>query len=284
MLDALAAERLKLTRHKATWFLVWLYPILFLTIYLIAVAVAAAHVGNGSEKAATAKAWIDQTAIIWKVPDQAIGRLLIGAYVAVAFAGEYGWNTWKLVLPHRSRSALLAAKFALIFALFLLAFALTAGISLLFTWLEGAVSGRGLPSGVTASAILDVHGRAALAGLAPFLFTLGSISLAAVLTRSMVAALVIGVVVAILEKLFVQLGPFLAPYAPGLVWTLYHALPGYHLANLASWITDGVAHRSPFPDGRIVALDWTTSLAVAAAWIAALTAGTFAAFRRQDIN
>jgi hypothetical protein len=45
-----------------------------------------------------------------------------------------------------------------------------------------------------------------------------------------------------------------------------------------------VAERAPFPDGRVVALGWTTSLAVAAAWTVALAAGTFAAFKRQDIN
>jgi ABC-2 type transport system permease protein len=283
MLDALAAERLKLTRHKATWFLVWLYPILFLVAYLIAVAVAAAH-GGASAKVPGAGEWIAQTVIIWNLPDQTIGRLLIGAYVAVVFAGEYGWNTWKLVIPHRSRISLLTAKFALVIALFVITFALTAGISLLFTWLEGAVRGRAIPDGVTVHAILEAHGRAALAGLAPFLFTLASVGLAAILTRSTVAALVIGVVVAILEKLFVQLGPFLAPYAPGLVWSLYHALPGYHLVNLASWIGERAPHKTPFPDGRVVALAWTTSLAVAAAWTAGLGAATFAAFKRQDIN
>ncbi|MBV9929488.1 MAG: ABC transporter permease [Alphaproteobacteria bacterium] len=283
MLDALAAERLKLTRHKATWFLVWLYPVLFLVAYLIAIAVAAAH-GGGPSKPPGAADWISQTAIIWKLPDQTIGRLLIGAYVAVAIAGEYGWNTWKLVIPHRSRTSLLLAKVALIVLLFLAAFLLTAGISLLFTWIEGAVRGRAVPTGVTASAILDAHGRAALAGLAPFLFTLASVGLAAILTRSTIAALVIGVVVAIVEKLFVQLGPYLSPYAPSLVWGLYHALPGYHLVNLASWVTEGAPHRTPFPDGSIVALDWTTSLAVAGAWTAALGAAAFAAFRRQDIN
>jgi len=283
MLDALAAERLKLTRHKATWFLVWLYPILFLVAYLIAVAVAAAHAGAPSKPTGAAE-WIAETAIIWKLPDQTIGRLLIGAYVAVVFAGEYGWNTWKLIVPHRSRASLLLAKVGMIVLLFLATFLLTAVISLVFTWIEGAVRGRAVPDGVTAAAILDAHGRAALAGLAPFLFTLASVGLAAILTRSTIAALVIGVVVAILEKLFVQLGPYLAPYATSLVWSLYHALPGYHLVNLAAWVTEGAAHRTPFPDGRIVALDWTTSLAVAAAWTLGLAAAAFAAFRRQDIN
>ena len=283
MLDALSAERLKLTRHKATWFLVWLYPILFLLLFSASVLVALVH-PDAPVRPLTASAWLQQTAMIWKLPGQTIGRYLIAAYVAVVFAGEYGWNTWKLIVPHRSRVSLIATKFAMIFLLFLVALALTAAISLLFTWLEGSVRGRPIPIGVTAAAILETQGRLALSGLAPFLFTLASISLAAVLTRSMVAALIIGVVLATIEQLFVKLGPYLSVYAPSLVWTLYHALPGYHLANLESWIAKGVAERAPFPDGRMVALDWTTSLAVAGAWILALAAGTFAAFKRQDIN
>jgi ABC-2 type transport system permease protein len=283
MLDALSAERLKLGRHKATWFLVWLYPILFLLLFSVSVVVALAQPG-APVRPVTASAWIQQTAMIWKLPGQTIGRYLIAAYVAVVFAGEYGWNTWKLIIPHRSRASLIAAKFATIFLLFLVALALTAAISLLFTWLEGSVRGRPIPAGVTAAAILATQGRFALSGLAAFLFTLASISLAAVLTRSMVAALIIGVVLATIEQLFVKLGPFLSVYAPSLVWTLYHALPGYHLANLESWIINGAAQSVPFPDGRVVALGWATSLAVAAAWIVALAAGTFAVFKRQDIN
>jgi ABC-2 type transport system permease protein len=283
MLDALSAERLKLSRHKATWFLVWLYPILFLLLFSVSVVVALTHAGAPA-KPMTVAAWLQQTAMIWKLPSQTIGRYLIAAYVAVVFAGEYGWNTWKLIVPHRSRVSLIAAKFVTIFLLFLVALALTAAISLLFTWLEGSIRGHPIPAGVTAAAILEAQGRAALSGLAPFLFTLASISLAAVLTRSMVAALVIGVVLATIEQLFVKLGPLLSVYAPSLVWTLYHALPGYHLDNLESWITNGSAQPAPFPDGRVVALGWTTSLAVAAAWIVALAAGTFAAFKRQDIN
>ena len=283
MLDVLAAERMKLLRHKATWFLVWLYPALFLVAYLIALAVAAAHAGVPAKPVKAAE-WIADTAVIWKLPGQGIGRSLIAAYVAVVFAGEYGWNTWKLIVPHRSRATLLAAKFATIFLLFLAALALTAAISLLFTWLEGSIRGRAVPDGVTAAAVLDAHARGALAGLAPFLFTLASISLAAILTRSMVAALVIGIVLATVELLFVKLGPPLSVYAPALVWTLYHALPGYHLANLASWVSDGTALHAPFPDGRVVALGWPASLAAAAAWIGGLTAATFAAFNRQDIN
>jgi ABC-2 type transport system permease protein len=283
MLDALSAEALKLTRHKATWFLVWLYPILFLTLFLISIVVALVHPGPAG-KAESAAAWIAQTAIIWKLPGQTIGRILISAYVAVVFAGEYGWNTWKLIVPHRGRASLILAKFALTALLFAAALAMTAAICVLFSWLEGVAGGHPAPSGITAAALLRVHAETALAGLAPFLFTLALIALAAVLTRSMLAALVIGIVVAMLEQILVKFAPLLYGYSPWLVWTLFHGLPGYHFGNLASWIGEGVSLRTPFPDGRVVASAWTTSLAVTAAWTAGLAAATFAAFKRQDIN
>ena len=284
MLDAISAETLKMTRHKATWFLVWLYPVGFLAAFLIAILVGLAGAGGDVAEAPPLDQWISETAAIWELPDNPLGRFLISAYVAVVFAGEYGWNTWKLIVPHRSRFALVAAKFALIVALFAVAYALTAMITVLMTWLEDVVTGDPLPAGISAAGLLEAHGKGALAALAPALLTIAYTSLAAVLTRSMIAALVIGIVVATAEQLFVDFGALAAAYLPGLVWTLYHALPGYHLANLVSWIGEGSALRTPFPDGSVVALPWATSLAVAAAWSAALTAATFAAFKRQDIN
>jgi ABC-2 type transport system permease protein len=283
MLDALSAETLKLTRHKATWFLVWIYPLLFLALFLMGIAIGLSRPAHAAVPVSAAT-WMAPAAMIWKLPNQTIGRFLIAAYVAVVFAGEYGWNTWKLIVPHRTRASLIAAKLALVFLLFAAAFLLTAVISILLTWMGGLATGQPAPAGITAAAILHMHGKAALGGLAPFLFAVASTSLAAVLTRSTIAALVIGIVVAVLEPILVNFGPLLSSYAPGLVWSLFHGLPAYHLANLTSWIAEGGPRRALFPDGRAVALDWTISLAVMAAWTAALTAATFESFRRQDIN
>jgi len=71
---------------------------------------------------------------------------------------------------------------------------------------------------------------------------------------------------------------------PSLIWGPYHALPGYHLGNLANWIRQGAALKVQFPGGSIVELPWATSLAVVTAWTGALVAATLIAFRRQDIN
>jgi hypothetical protein len=75
----------------------------------------------------------------------------------------------------------------------------------------------------------------------------------------------------------------LALQLPGLVGLLYQALPGYHLANLGSWLTEGRVLVVAFPSGPF-AMAPGASLAILSVWIFGLTALTFRVFRRQDIN
>lgn len=281
MLDAIAAEALKFRRHRATWGLVWIWPIgvtLLLSV-AIAVQVAKGEVGHGD----TLAGWLDDAADFWNLPLEPFGRYLLGAFVAVVFAGEYGWNTWKLIVPHRSRHSLIAAKYLVALALIISGFVLGAGLFNLLNWLKDVATGTPIPAGITAGALVRAHGLAALAALAPILLTTAYVSLAAILTRSSVAALVIGLVVTTVEQLFRVFAPALEPFASGLVDGLYQILPGYHLKNLAEWLTTGQVYSVPFPSG-VFAMAPATSLAIIAAWIVGLMALTFRLFRRQDIN
>lgn len=285
MLNALAAEAMKLQRHKATWFLVWIFPIGCIIVSLIAIAVGMAR--NLPPDHPTLAQWINGSTIIWDLASSANGRYLLAAFTAVVFAGEYGWNTWKLIIPHRARTTLIASKYAMIFLSLLTAYTLTAGLTIFGRWAEDLLTGDIIPSGITAGALLQVHAKSALAALAPALVTLACTSLAAVLTRSTMAAVVIGIVATTVEQIIFGGGPGLSLALPSFVpaiWSLYHVLPGYHLANLAEWIDKGVALTVKFPNHGIVALPWATSLAVVTAWIVPFIAATFAIFRRQDIN
>jgi ABC-type transport system involved in multi-copper enzyme maturation permease subunit len=281
MLAAFSAEALKMRRHKATWFLVWLFPIAFTIIMLIGIAAGLA--GTEPPSPDTAANWMNDTSMIWYVPGNSFGRVLIAAFVAVVFAGEYGWNTWKLIVPHRSRTSLIAAKFALVLGLYAIAFLLTALITLALSWLNNVASSNPLPPGITAAGLWEVHWKAALAALPVFLITVGYASLAAILTRSTIAATVIAFIATTAEQLLFTFGALLAAKFPALVTPLYHALPGYHLANVANWISTGTVLARPLP-GTMVAHDWTVSLAVLALWLAVLAGGALFAFRRQDIN
>lgn len=282
MLSAISAEALKLTRHKASWFLVWIYPIAFLIIF--AILIGHALVEPEPPETQSAADWIDGTVAVWHVPGQAMGRYLIAAFVALAFAGEYGWNTWKLIVPHRARAGLVASKYVVIVGLFAISFVLAAIVTVIGGWTTDTVAGQPIPDGVNAGAILAAHGKAALVGVAPLLITIGYASLASVLTRSTIAGLVIAIVAVSVEQLVFRFGPMLSARAPDLMWAMYHALPGYHIANLLDWVIEGRALRAELMGAGVVELGWGTSLGVAAAWIAGLFAATFATFGRQDLN
>ncbi|HEX9933380.1 MAG TPA: hypothetical protein VGB08_11110 [Allosphingosinicella sp.] len=284
MLDALRAEAAKIGRHKATWGLVWIYPIVMAGTICLIVAMTLLNGGDVVDKAPSLGEWLDDAAAFWGLPGEMVMRMLIAAYVAVVFAGEYGWNTWKLIVPHRARGSLLAAKYALVLILFAIAFTAASMLFTLGVWTDDVMSGDPVPAGITLGGLARAHGAGALAAIAPVLVTIGYASLAAILTRSMIGALIVSIVMIGVESLIGSFAPMLAVYLPSAMWALVHALPGYHLANVASWIGEGEALSMPFPSGAVLALGWTTSLAVLAAWIAGLVAAAFALFRRQDIN
>ena len=282
MLEALSAEALKMRTHKATWFLVWLFPIAFTIIMLL--MIGAGILGFEKPDQPDVADWLENTTMIWFVPNNAIGRYLISAFVAVIFAGEYGWNTWKLIVPHRRRASLIAAKYALTIILFAISFLLTAALLTGLAFADDALTGDTIPAGLTAAAIWEMHGKAALAAIAPVLMAIAYASLAAVLTRSTIAALVIAIVATTIEQLIVGFGPQLYFKFPSIVWPLYNVLPGHHLESLAQCIRKGAALQREFPGGLVVHYSCAASLAIVVAWIAGLSAATFAAFRRQDIN
>jgi ABC-2 type transport system permease protein len=282
MLEALSAEALKMRTHKATWFLVWLFPIAFTIIMLL--MIGAGMAGLDKPEQPNAHSWLENTTLIWFIPNNAVGRYLLSAFVAVVFAGEYGWNTWKLIVPHRRRASLVAAKYALVVILFAISFALTAALLTGLNLADDLLTGDTIPAGITATVIWAEHGKVALAAVAPVLIAVGYASLAAVLTRSTIAALVIAIVATTVEQAISNFGPALSVYFPSIVWPLYHVLPGHHLANLTEYIREGEALERAFPGGRVVNLSWTTSLAMILAWLGALWGATFAAFGRQDIN
>lgn len=282
MLEALSAEALKMRTHKATWFLVWLYPIAFTIIMLL--MIGAGMSGLEKPEQPDVADWLENTTMIWFVPNNAIGRYLISAFVAVMLAGEYGWNTWKLVVPHRRRASLVGAKYALTIILFAISFLLTALLLIGFAFADDALTGDTVPAGLTAAVIWETHSKAALAAVAPVLMAIAYASLAAVLTRSTIAALIIAIVATTIEQLVAGFGPQLYLKFPSIVWPLYNVLPGHHLESLAQCIRKGAALKRDFPGGLAVYYSCAASLGILAAWIAALWAATFAAFARQDIN
>lgn len=281
MPNPIAAEALKLRRHRATWMLVWIFPIGALIISAIVLLAQLAQ--SPARVAVDPQLWLHNATNFWDLPPGALGRFLIGSFAAVAFAGEYGWNTWKLIVPHRSRASLLVAKYVVVLALVYAALLLAAPIVTAATWLEDVLKGDPLPQGLTFGALIAAHGERLLGGLPTILFTIAFASATAVITRSTTASIIVGIVYVMLEQLFRAFAPGLALYIPAFEW-LFEIAPGYHLANIASWLGDGQGLLTPFASGHVVAYGLGGSLAVIAVWVAALTGLTFWRFGRQDIN
>ncbi len=283
MFSVISAEALKLTRHRAVWGLVWIYPIVLLGI-LVIVSIASMSGAGGVEQMKSAAGWADDAADFWNAPPNTIIRLLVAGFVAIAFAGEYSWNTWKLVVPHRNRWQLIAAKYAVTFFLLLTAFILAAGVFNLIVWTEDVLSGDPIPQDVTAGMVLAEHWSGLLTNIAPLLLTIAYASFASVLTRSMVGALVVSIVLIAIEQVVLNLGPILSMYAPQLIELLLYVLPGYHATNIGNFLQEGAAYQVPLMGGTMVSTSLGVSLAVAAAWIIGFIALTFWRFGRQDIN
>ena len=278
MLDLRAAERMKLVRHKASWGLVWIFPLGLTLLYLGAIAWRLTHPATPLHglPPANAAMWIRDSASLWKAPGSGPGRCLIGAFAALAFGGEYGWNTWKLVAPHRSRVSLLVAKYVVVLGMLMFAFVLMAALGALLGCLKAALIGPALPAGISLEALLGAHARAAVGVFVSTLLTVAYASAGALLLRSAMAGTVAAVAAVILEGLA-------WPFAPLLNRQFYLTLPSYHVGNLKQWINDGSAQMQPLPSG-LLRLDWSVSLAVIALWIVLLIAVAITAFQRQDLN
>jgi ABC-type transport system involved in multi-copper enzyme maturation permease subunit len=276
MVDALTAETMKLVRHRATWGLVWIFPLGLTVLFLGALAWQLGHRPPAHFVLPnTAASWIENTLTGWKAARSGPARCLVGAFAALAFGGEYGWNTWKLVVPHRSRLSLIAAKYVVVVGLLMTAFVLMAALDVAFSVAPSPWRGP-LPGGISVGALFAAHGRDALATLLSTLLSVGYGSAAAILFRSGMGGTITSVVAVIAEGLVM-------PFAPLLNRSLFLALPTYHLNNLTDWITTGRPLLMPLPSG-LLHWDWIQSLAVLALWILGLMAVSTVAFQRQDLN
>lgn len=280
MRNIVSAEWTKLLPHKGTWLLVWIYPILFALILTIGLM----GEPGMSKDAAKAAGWIDETTMIWHVPAITMGRYFIAAYFALVFAGEYGWNTLKLVLPHTPRWKLVAAKYLVPMALLYAAWLIAAVLTVAAEYAKTALAGLPVPEGVTMATILSGHVTTLLDGVVPLLLTAAYASVLAVFTRSTLAAFIVSLVLITLDELLGKIVSALSGF--GMEWLAvpYRLLPSYHLENFASWTQQGVAYKLPLASGAVIEMSQMTSTLAIAAWIGGLVALTFWWFRRQDIN
>ncbi|WP_395443164.1 ABC transporter permease [Caulobacter sp. UC70_42] len=197
--------------------------------------------------------------------------LMIGA--AAILAGDYRWETWRLLTPRNTRQNLLLAKLVVVGEAVFWSLALTAVLSAAAAVIGAGINGKVLAVSMFDRNLFDVLGVLAITWLEAM--TLAALAACiGVLSRS-----TMGVVVACLGVRFVQtvLASSLRMMEQGQSsWKLL-AIPVYDADLLRASLLE------PTMLGQ-TASSAGAALAMLAVWTALLTTGAVLLFRRQDLT
>lgn len=199
--------------------------------------------------------------------------VLIGA--ATIYAGDYRWETWRLISARNSRTNLLLGKLAVVAVMSLVAMLLMLVAGLIENLIKAAVFERQLTFSMTGAMAGQFIGQFALSWARILQFTMMGM-LAAVVTRSLLAALFVPLVVGVAQffspNMLMTMG--VMPDA----WVAMLINPGSAVDTVSALIAGG-ERAAALPDG-IVLKAWA-SLGL---WILLPLAGALAWFRRQDLS
>ena len=199
--------------------------------------------------------------------------ILIGA--ATLYAGDYRWETWRLISARNSRPNLLLGKLATVAGLSLLAmlFMLVAGV--IENFIRAAIFERTVVFGATGEAFGQFAAQFGLSWLRILQFTMMGM-LAATVTRSLLAALFVPLVLGVAQyfspQMLMPMG--ITPDA----WLAVLINPGSAVESIGSAIVGG-ERAAALPDGVILKA-WV-SLAL---WTLLPLAGALAWFQKQDLS
>jgi ABC-2 type transport system permease protein len=287
LVDAIRAEGFRLSRNRTALF----WSLAFVPILSVAIGALTSFVLKGSEtrilgdekmpeelKAALAGGTLDMADALVSAAGNLANPLvllfvLIGA--ATLYAGDYRWETWRLITARNSRANLLLAKLAVVAVLALSAMGFMLVASLIENLIKAAVFERSLTFALTGEMAGQFLGFAALSGLRILQFAMMGM-LAAVVTRSLLAALFVPLVFGIAQFFSPQmLGPMgVMPDA----WLSVLVNPGAATDAIQAAIAGGV-RAAALPDG-LLPKAWV-SLTL---WTVVPLAGALAWFRRQDLS
>lgn len=199
--------------------------------------------------------------------------LMIGA--AAILAGDYRWETWRLLTPRNTRRNLMLAKLVVVGEAIFWSLVLTALLSTAAAVIGAAISQRTLTLSMFDRNVFDLLGVLAITWLEAM--TIAALAACVgVLSRS-----TMGVVIACLGLRFVEglLANVLRAMEPPTSWKLL-ANPAYDADLLRATVLDA-AQLSQAGGGAGAA---GPALMVLILWIAALTAAAITLFSRQDLT
>lgn len=196
--------------------------------------------------------------------------LAIGA--AAILAGDYRWETWRLLTPRNSRPNLLGAKLVVVGEAILWNLILTVALTLLASVIGASISGRSLTASASGAGLAQIAGVLAVTWLEAM--TLASLAaLVAVIARSPMGAVVAVVVVRFVQSI---LAVGLQGLDPTPNWKTL-AIPGYSADLLRGFVA--APDHAGLESGPL-----GVALLVLLAWTVVLSTGAILLFQRQDLT
>lgn len=285
--DATRAEAFRLIHSRTTWF----WSVLFLPIITIVFGVIAAYVvkANTERLAQAADAPPELTAMLAGGPLNLGESLLANAAelagpglllfvligAATIYAGEYRWETWRLLRPRSGRTELIVGKLLVVTSLAIAAMALLALASLISEAVRAFVFERSLAFSLSGDEVMALLGLWGLAVLRTAQFLMLSL-LAAVVSRSLLAALFVPLTVGVAQ--------FFVPNVMGMMgqapdsWLTVLASPGHAVSLLQGFLAPDKVTLSG--QGALIAKAWISLIG----WIIVPLAGAILLFQRQDLS
>lgn len=290
MIDAVRAEWIKIIRNaRLTAALVWIFPIAAATTLVVGFIISL--VSGGFAAFMGQSTWSSDLVAIWGVinrfPVNVFGRMLPLAFMAVVFAGEFQWETWRLIVPRAERTKLLLAKLAAIVLAVTLSLALASVIMVALQAAGhaalGEVYGPDLTVEMVSQAARNLLVEALIASLT--LLLLGAFAaVSAFITKTVLGALMLSFGFSLVELLSLGVLALLSSWfdRPGIL-NLYRYMPNFNLENLRAWVIEGHG-LTALPFNLVVEASLGESLLFVGIWITAVVAWANSIFRRQDIT
>jgi len=287
LVDAIRAEGFRLSKNKTALF----WSLLFVPIISLAIGAVTNFVLKGSEtkilgdekmppelKAALGRGTLDMAdALVTAAGNLANPLVLLFVLIGAAtlYAGDYRWETWRLISARNSRVNLLLAKLTVVALLALAAMGFMLLGSVLENLIKAAVFERTLTFSLTGEAAGRFVGFFGLSWLRIIQFAMMGM-LAAAVTRSLLAALFVPLVFGIAQFFTPQmLGPMgVMPDA----WLSVLVNPGASIDAIQAAIAGG-ERAAALPDGLLIKAWVSVNL-----WTLVPLAGALAWFRKQDLS
>lgn len=288
MVELFRAEWMKINGNRfMTSFTVWLFPVGVTTFLLLALIPALASEVFRAQVNNAPPTWTIQTLLPWTVINSVITRIILVAFAADVFAGEYQRSMWKNLLPRRRRTTYILMKFFTVSLMLFIAFLLTCLLSGIISGIVVRVTGAPYDltrAGETLNDFVNSFALQAFVAIVSGLIAACFGALGGILTRSILGSVGFGAACTLGEEAFLLVLFFLANIlnVPGLVG-LYQYTPGYNLSNISSWATSGTAYVLPNAQKYMSEMSAGASFVILALWLIGLISLTVWLFRRQDI-